>query len=73
MSTFKQGDKVEVSMDLSFKGLTGTIGWSTKDEDGSVQYMLTDITYPKMVDKNGVEYTMTKNYYYESWLKLINN
>tara|TARA_R110000796_G_scaffold187391_1_gene304337 strand:- start:86 stop:307 length:222 start_codon:yes stop_codon:yes gene_type:complete len=73
MSTFKQGDKVEVSMDLSFKGLTGTIRWSTKDEDGSVQYMLTDITYPKMVDKNGVEYTMTKNYYYESWLKLINN
>ena len=73
MSTFKQGDKVEVSMDLVFKGLTGTIGWSTKDEDGSVQYMLTDITYPKMVDKNGVEYTMTKNYYYESWLKLINN
>ena len=73
MSNFKQGDKVEVSMDLAFKGLTGTIGWSTKDEDGSVQYMLTDITYPKMVDKNGVEYTMTKNYFYESWLKLINN
>ena len=73
MSTFKQGDKVEVSMDLAFKGLTGTIRWSAKDEDGSVQYMLTDITYPKMVDKNGVEYTMRKNYFYESWLKLINN
>ena len=73
MRTFKQGDKVEVSMDLAFKGLTGTIGWSTKDEDGSVQYMLTDITHPKMVDKNGFEYKMTKNYFYESWLKLINN
>jgi len=73
MSNFKQGEKVEVSMDLAFKGLTGTIGWATKDEDGSVQYMLTDITYPKMVDKNGVEYKMTKNYFYESWLKLIDN
>lgn len=73
MSTFKQGDKVYVSMDLAFKGLTGTIGWSTKDENGSILYMLTDITYPKMFDKNGVEYTMTKNYFYQSWLKLINN
>lgn len=73
MSKFKRGDKVEVSMELAFKGLTGTIGWAYKDEDGSVQYMLTDITCPKMVDKNGVEYTMAKNYFYESWLKLINN
>jgi hypothetical protein len=73
MSKFKIGDKVEVSMDLAFKGLTGTIGWATKDEEGNVQYMLTAITYPKMVDKNGVEYKMTKNYFYESWLKLLNN
>ena len=73
MSTFKQGDKVKVVMDLSFKGLTGVISWATKDEEGSIQYMLTDITCPKMLDKNGVEYTMTKNYFYESWLKLTNN
>ena len=73
MKSFKIGDRVEVSMDLAFKGLTGTIGWSTKDEDGSVEYMLTDIVCPKMVDKNGVEYKMNKTFFYESWLKLINN
>ena len=37
MNSFKIGDRVEVEMDLAFKGLTGTIGWSTKDEDGSIQ------------------------------------
>ena len=72
MKSFKIGDRVEVSMDdLVFKGLIGTIGWSTKDEDGSIQYMLTDIVCPKMIDKNGEEYTMTKTFFYKSWLKSI--
>jgi len=71
MKSFKIGDRVEVSTSLVFKGLIGTIGWSTKDEDGSIQYMLTDIVYPKMIDKNGEEYTTNKTFFYKSWLKSI--
>ena len=58
---FQRGDKVEVVMDLSFKGLTGTIEWGDKDEYGDVSYLLTDITYPKMVCKKGYEFKMMQD------------
>ena len=70
---FQRGDKVQIAFgDVVFKGLTGTIEWGDKDEYGDVSYLLTDITYPKMVCKKGYEYKMTKTYFYEDWLKLIN-
>ena len=69
---FKRGQRVKVAFgDVSFKGLTGTIEWGTKDEYGDVEYLLTDITYPKMVCKKGYEYKLTKTFFYECWLKEI--
>tara|TARA_R100000935_G_scaffold22484_1_gene41396 strand:- start:68 stop:283 length:216 start_codon:yes stop_codon:yes gene_type:complete len=69
---FERGDKVKVVYgDISFTGLTGIIEFGETDEYGDVAYILTDITYPKMVCKKGYEYKLTKTNFYEDWLKQI--
>ena len=68
---FQRGDKVEVTADLTFKGLVGIVEWSTKDEDGDIEYLLKDINCPKMIDKNGKEYQLNKSFFYESWLSEV--
>ena len=68
---FQIGTKVEVTKELTFKGLTGVIEWSTKDEDGNIECLLKDINCPKMIDKNGKEYKINKSFFYQSWLKKI--
>lgn len=68
---FTRGTKVTVEADLVFKGLTGIIEWSTKDEDGVREYLLKDINYPVMTDKIGNNYTLNKTFFYESWLKQV--
>jgi hypothetical protein len=52
MKKFEIGTKVKVTADLTFKGLTGIVAWSDKDEDGEIQYLLHDIECPVMLDKN---------------------
>lgn len=69
---FQRGTKVEVTEDLTFKGLTGVVEWSDKDEDGNREYLLKDINYPKMLDKNGKEYQPNISFFYESWLSKVN-
>ena len=69
---FQNGTKVEVKADLTFKGLTGVVHWSDKDEDGNREYLLKDIKCPKMIDKNGKEYKINKSFFYEDWLKIVN-
>jgi len=69
---FTKGTIVKVSADLSFKGLTGVVEWSTKDEDGNTEYLLKDINCPKLTDKKGNNYSLTKTFFYESWLKQVN-
>ena len=69
---FQNGTKVEVKADLTFKGLTGIVHWSDKDEDGNIGYLLKDIKCPKMIDKNGKEYKINKSFFYEDWLKIVN-
>ena len=69
---FERGDKVKVVYgDISFTGLTGINEFGETDEYGDVAYILTDITYPKMVCKKGYEYKLTKTNFYEDWLKQI--
>ena len=69
---FQNGTKVEVKADLSFKGLTGVVYWSDKNEDGDIEYLLKDINCPKIIDKNGKEFKINKSFFYEDWLKIIN-
>mgnify|MGYP007024861085 FL=1 len=69
---FTKGTKVKVEADLVFKGLTGIVEWSTKDEDGNTEYLLKDIDCPKMTDKRGNNYTLNKTFFYEDWLKQVN-
>ena len=68
---FTKGTKVRVNADLVFKGLTGIVEWSTKDEDGNTEYLLKDIDCPEMTDKRGNNYTINKTFFYESWLKQV--
>jgi hypothetical protein len=68
MKKFEIGTKVKVTADLTFKGLTGIVAWSDKDEDGEIQYLLHDIECPVMLDKNNKEYQINKTFFYESWL-----
>jgi hypothetical protein len=65
---FAIGDTVEVTADVVFKGLKGTVYFSDKDEEGNNEYRLKDIECPKMIDKNGKEYEFTRNLFYEAWL-----
>ena len=69
---FTKGTKVKVEADLVFKGLTGIVEWSTKDEDGNTEYLLKDIDCPKITDNRGNNYTLNKTFFYESWLKQVN-
>ena len=68
---FTKGTKVRVDANLVFKGLTGIVEWSTKDEDGNTEYLLKDIDCPEMTDKRGNNYTLNKTFFYESWLNPI--
>tara|TARA_R110000796_G_scaffold6745_1_gene23621 strand:- start:247 stop:462 length:216 start_codon:yes stop_codon:yes gene_type:complete len=69
---FTKGTKVKVDANLVFKGLTGIVEWSTKDEDGNTEYLLKDIYCPQITDKKGNNYTISKTFFYESWLKQVN-
>ena len=68
MKKFEIGTKVKVTADLTFKGLTGIVVWSDKDEDGNIEYLLQDIQSPIMLDKNNKEYQINKIFFYEDWL-----
>lgn len=70
---FKAGDRVEVVIDVTIKGLKGTVNLACEDADGGIEYLLKDIDCPRSTDRHGKEYLPYPNsgWFQDSWLKKI--